>query len=316
MNRMTHMRSRPLKASTIAACLVALLGASAFAASAQTAQADNSAPATGMQPGARTQVEAAPAQPAATAQADSKHADADRPAQLPAVHRHAHPHRRPQDRQARLQSEAGAELQPQRHRSHRSGRSGRCAAPSRSVDPLRSSVTKSAEGLPALAMLSLRIRALAFVRVLAAVWLAGWQRRRSPRRSRTRCNRRRWSLRIPPPTSPVSSKPTRAGSDAAKLGRDIDAASRRVQADGVRNEIDRADQQLAVRPRPLRSRSRRQSRATATSCARSTTRSRPTTTPGATARSASASNWKPSRMPEPPPPNEIPPVQPRRASAA
>lgn len=50
---------------------------------------------------------------------------------------------------------------------------------------------------------------------------------------------------LPQPTSPVSSKGTRsAADDAAKLGRDIDAASRRVQSDSVRNDIDRADSQL------------------------------------------------------------------------
>lgn len=45
---------------------------------------------------------------------------------------------------------------------------------------------------------------------------------------------------LPPPGSPVRSQGKRA-SDAAEIGRDLDAASRRVQSDNLRNEIKRGD---------------------------------------------------------------------------
>ncbi len=47
---------------------------------------------------------------------------------------------------------------------------------------------------------------------------------------------------LPPPGSPVRSQGSgRKRSDAAEVGRDLDAASRRVQSDNLRNEIRRGD---------------------------------------------------------------------------
>src|SRR5688572_16350376 len=50
---------------------------------------------------------------------------------------------------------------------------------------------------------------------------------------------------LPPPRSPVRSASTGkkrgADSDASKVGRDIDAASRRVQSDGIGNEVNVRD---------------------------------------------------------------------------
>lgn len=47
---------------------------------------------------------------------------------------------------------------------------------------------------------------------------------------------------LPPPGSPVRSRGSGAKrSDAAEIGRDLDAASRRVQSDNLRNEIQRGD---------------------------------------------------------------------------
>lgn len=115
---------------------------------------------------------------------------------------------------------------------------------------------------------------------------------------------------IPSPTSPVSSKPTRAGSDAAKLSRDIDAASRRVQADGVRNDIDRADQQLQS-DRAQYERERGANPTRGNELRQQYDQKQADHDAWREGKERERDQLETEPMPEPPPPNDIPPVQPR-----
>ncbi|HEY5803186.1 MAG TPA: hypothetical protein VIT90_05800 [Lysobacter sp.] len=115
---------------------------------------------------------------------------------------------------------------------------------------------------------------------------------------------------IPAPTSPVSSKPTRAGSDAARLSRDIDAASRRVQADGVRNDIDRSDQQLQS-DRARYERERAANPARSNELRQEYDQKQADHDAWRVGKEHEQERLETDPPPEPPPPNEIPPVQPR-----
>ncbi|UNK49241.1 hypothetical protein MNR01_16175 [Lysobacter sp. S4-A87] len=115
---------------------------------------------------------------------------------------------------------------------------------------------------------------------------------------------------IPPPTSPVSSKPTRAGSDAAKLSRDIDAASRRVQADGVRNDIDRADQQL-LSDQARTERERGANPARSNELRQEYSQKQAEHDAWRVGKQHEAEQLETEPMPAPPPPNDIPPEVPR-----
>ncbi len=115
---------------------------------------------------------------------------------------------------------------------------------------------------------------------------------------------------IPPPTSPLSSKPTRAGSDAAKLGRDIDAASRRVQADGVRNDIDRGDRQLES-DRARLDRERGANPARSNELRQEYDQKQADHDAWRVGKERELDRIESEPTPEPPPPNDIPPVEPR-----
>ncbi|MFC3813838.1 hypothetical protein [Lysobacter sp. GCM10012299] len=115
---------------------------------------------------------------------------------------------------------------------------------------------------------------------------------------------------IPPPSSPVGTRPTRAGSDAAKLSRDIDAASRRVQADGVRNDIDRADQQLQDdRARLDRDRGANPTRSN--ELRQEYDKKQADHDAWRQGKEGELERIEAEPVPAPPPPNDIPPVQPR-----
>ncbi len=115
---------------------------------------------------------------------------------------------------------------------------------------------------------------------------------------------------IPQPTSPVSSKPTRAGNDAAKLGRDLDAASRRVQADGVRHDIDRADQQLQS-DRARLDRDRGANPARSNELRQEYDQKQADHDAWRVGKERELDRIEAEPTPEPPPPNDIPPAQPR-----